>query len=388
LSSRLEGNVSRLAGAFAELPHIARRSQMIAESTVICDSHLAPLVKRLSRDGSFTVVPIRRSRTKSSFWRCLCDGAANRVLVSPSVNAIPGECEENLVIRVAAAWADSIHLPWIRDSSGLVAGLLSFLHDAIPRLERPEVFAYRPFVPNHFADLLRSHGARISETGRSSPDAASESVKYAWPDATDIVRRTADLIRGRPGLIHCVRGTAGLSLSELSDEHLDALLTGAAVGSQSPVDVLEHIARCAGIHSSSRAIRGGADVACFTARPLHRVGELHRFRPSRRRWDFLPFGIWIEQSWLEERGARPVIYGGDATWENLAPSQHPWFQPVGATPATDWRVEEEWRVVGDLDLETIPSDQIFFFVSTKADADRLQKTSRWPVVDFSLVIFD
>lgn len=386
LSSRFEGGVSRLAGAFAELSDVARRHD---ELTVVFDEHIGPLVKRLAVHRDLTVAPVRRTRSLASFWRRLKPAGSEQlgseqprseqIIISPSLDVPSKPSTTSLTIGVAAAWADSIHLPWIRGASSLVERLLDCIVKVGGPFGPPEMYAYRPFVPEQLAAHLESVGAHVIQTCRPLP-ATRDVSRYSWPTPIEVARSTAPLTRGRSGFVHCVRGAGGLPLAELTDAQLDRLLAGSAVDDQSPLDVLERVATLARLTASSRAIRNGALVTCFTARPLSRLGELHRFRPARRRWDFLPLGIWIDGQLLREMGAKPVIYGDESAWRKLPSDERPWYQPLGSNSSTDWQLEEEWRVAGDVDLTSIAPDGAFLFVPTPSEAQRLQQFSRWPVV--------
>jgi hypothetical protein len=137
--------------------------------------------------------------------------------------------------------------------------------------------------------------------------------------------------------------------------------------------------------ASARAIRGGTPVVSFTSIPLTELHRLRVFRPHRVRWDFQPYGICIRRPWLEQRETRPVRYAADQQWTDLSEDERPFFQldhtrarRGGAT--MDWTVEQEWRHLGDLTLQELPSEEGFVFVPTPSEAQQLATVSRWPVV--------
>ena len=114
---------------------------------------------------------------------------------------------------------------------------------------------------------------------------------------------------------------------------------------------------------------------------------LRQFRTHRSRWDFEPFGLCVDRQWLHDRGARPVIYGDEVTWQGLPDADRPFFQLTHPTdratessaPAIDWSVEREWRHVGDLDLRELKPDQALVFVPRFEAAMRLADVSPWPI---------
>jgi hypothetical protein len=75
-----------------------------------------------------------------------------------------------------------------------------------------------------------------------------------------------------------------------------------------------------------------------------------------------------------------VIYGEESTWNDLDRESRPWFQPrFSRNGKLDWQEEKEWRLLGDLRLRKLPWESIFFFVPSRAEAERLSRISPWPV---------
>ena len=137
--------------------------------------------------------------------------------------------------------------------------------------------------------------------------------------------------------------------------------------------------------ATDAAIRGGHQVVCFSATPLARWSSLRTYRAHRSRWDFEPYGICIKRKWLEQHGARPVIYGDNDDWKQLAEHQRPFFQhrfghKSSRTTRWDWSIEQEWRYPANLSLKKLPTWAGFVFVPSREQASSLANYSRWPVV--------
>jgi hypothetical protein len=185
-------------------------------------------------------------------------------------------------------------------------------------------------------------------------------------------------------LTHTTREAIGPWPGQSVEEHLDELILGRVEADRSPLASLRRIAVQRRIVASDRAVRGRVAVSCFTAVRLAELPSLRVFRPHRGRWDFEPYGVLIDREWLIERGARPVIYGDDATWNRLTPSDQPFFQLArshrrSTGPTIDWTREQEWRLAGDVDLTQLPSHLGLLFVPSRAEAMSLARWSRWPV---------
>lgn len=194
-------------------------------------------------------------------------------------------------------------------------------------------------------------------------------------------------------LSHTTRGCPGPWPEQSPEDYFDSLLLSRRDADHSPVGTLERILQQQRLIASARTAREGVRVVSFTDSPLSHLPELRRFRPHRSRWDFEPFGLCLRRSWLEERGARPVIYGDEVTWRDLNTNDRPFFQLAHSRPtvsadataeeqmptAIDWTIEREWRHIGDLDLSHLPRECGLVFVPNYATARRIATVSSWPV---------
>lgn len=376
LSSRFRGAISNYAGGLAGA---ARVLHDLRDGACIADFHLRPFLSHLTaRNETMHEVAVTVTRSYSAFRR-RAETAQDQLIVSPPLAGGRPWDRAATMLSVAVNWADVLCIPWLRPNGRLASSLLT----GMSRLDRPfpELHLFAPFVPTDLSAPLATLGAIIHETDSAAPTCDSL-PRYDWPAAEGVLRSTAALTRGREGLVHCVRGAAESSLRELSPSQLDCLVRGEPLPLQTPLDVLLEISRTRRIRASSRAIRQGSQVTCFTARPLPQLGALHSYRRSRRRWQFQPFGIWIAADWLRERGARPVIYGNDECWNQLAPPQRPFFQFQGSAE-NRWTEEAEWRVVGDVDLRQLSAQDAFFFMPQPVEHAVLRELSPWPVCEIS-----
>jgi hypothetical protein len=187
-----------------------------------------------------------------------------------------------------------------------------------------------------------------------------------------------------PYLTHCTRRREGPWPDQGDAEHIDDLILARPEADHSALAALQRILSQQRIIATAAAIRGATRVVSFTAVPLAELRRLRVFRPHRGRWDFEPYGICIRRDWLEDCGARHVLYGDDQLWERLATDDRPFFQLRSTRrPAAgghiDWAVEDEWRTVGDVDLSQIPRDAAMVFVPSQAEAAAVADLSRWPV---------
>ena len=128
------------------------------------------------------------------------------------------------------------------------------------------------------------------------------------------------------------------------------------------------------------AIRGGYAVTAFTQVPLAQFRTRRIFRPHRRRYDFEPWGIAIRNSTLTKLGARPVIYGTEDLWQNLAPADQPFFQKINLDGNINAPAEREYRLPHDLLLTQIPPSDLVVFVDSPNDAAIVSASGPWQVL--------
>lgn len=298
--------------------------------------------------------------------------------------------------RAAIAWADEVIALGVRSGGNLHillrerlrAGergvLLVDLPDLQPHAVREELLAqgaelWSPeaetvgwaLLPDHFADDKKSVGQEC-------------------PTYDDARFRPLPSAEGWDLLTHTTRACPGGWPGQTDDNYLDSLLDGRDDADHSALGTLIRIITQRRLIASNRLIRGGHAVVSLTAVPLAELPRLHRYRGHLARWDFEPCGLCLRREWLARRGARRVLYGGEAEWAVTPAADQPFFQCVreldratwsgGAPPDTiDWSTEREWRHVGDLDLSDATADDVLLFVPNGDDARRLASVCPWPI---------
>ena len=182
-------------------------------------------------------------------------------------------------------------------------------------------------------------------------------------------------------LLHWTRRRVGPWPDQTEHEFLDDLIFQTDRRQHHETAVLSRILATHRILASNDLTRDDQPVVCFSNQPLTETGNRRIFRQHLGRWDFQPFGIAIDRQLLTELGAKPVIYGDEATWESLQASDRPFFQTAkSANGKIDWTTEKEWRLAGDLDLNQLDIGAVVVFAENENAADALAPLSRWPIV--------
>lgn len=182
-------------------------------------------------------------------------------------------------------------------------------------------------------------------------------------------------------LIHWTRRRDGPWPGETEDEYLDQLILGVESKDRSAFATLCKIVDDQRIGASSHLIRGGHEVVCFSDITLEQLATRRVYRKHLRRWDYEPYGVAVRREFLEKKGARPVIYGGDEDFETLPAEDQPYFQRRSTSDGeTRWTEESEWRTSRSVLLRKKRQRDVFAFVPTEAEAIALSQFCRWPVV--------
>ena len=180
-------------------------------------------------------------------------------------------------------------------------------------------------------------------------------------------------------LCHYTRPCPGPWPGQSHRDYLDSLLKGEASCGHNALDTLERILREGRIRGSHRLVRGVDAVVSWTSRPPWDLGKMRRWNRGLMRWTFEPYGIAVNRRDLRRLGAKPAVYGPTRLYQELSPEERYRFQLQGST-GMSWKLEREWRLLGDLALAE--EMDAFVFVPEEADAEQLirQGSVAFPIV--------
>ncbi|MBU2547349.1 MAG: DNA-protecting protein DprA [Proteobacteria bacterium] len=215
--------------------------------------------------------------------------------------------------------------------------------------------------------LIRA-GAMTFRLAPSTPPLGGRAAEPPTPARPSAQRRLG--APAEPCLYHFTRSCPGPWPGQARSEYYRSLAESRDGAAHEARDTLLRILDEKTIRGGSRMTRGPVRAVCFTAREWGALRELVRWRKALIRWTLEPFGLALPRRALLELGARPVVYGDESVWRTLPEAERFRFQ-LHRPPRTNWRMEKEWRLPGDLDLEAIPSDEIAVLVPTAALADEI-----------------
>lgn len=177
-------------------------------------------------------------------------------------------------------------------------------------------------------------------------------------------------------LAHCTRGNSGPVPQESTAGYHRRIWEAGRILPADPYLALLHILREGRIRGSTWLTRGRQPTVSLSRVPLSELLHRRRFQSHLGRWDWEPYGLLFNQRSLGQ--AKPVIYGSSADYEKISPEDRSYFQPIESNH--DWTVEQEWRVVGDIDLRALSSADATVFTRSRAEAIQLAAHSPFPVI--------
>lgn len=130
---------------------------------------------------------------------------------------------------------------------------------------------------------------------------------------------------------------------------------------RSAFDTLMRILDTRRLIASPRHMPRRTPVVAFSALAPAEVIPLMRWRARFGEMSFEPYGIGLRRAVAERTGIRPVQYG-DKLLERSTPADYWTCQSPGTR--ADWREEQEYRHLGDLDFSGIPKDDLAVFCLT------------------------
>lgn len=186
---------------------------------------------------------------------------------------------------------------------------------------------------------------------------------------------------GSDWLIHWTRACNGPWPGESEAEYYAAMVSSEDEYCRTGSKTLSRILRERRIRASSWRIGAGVPVVGLTEHsPIESLKLMH-WRPRWSRWSIEPYGIAIHRGASQAVGLRPVQYTGNSDWDSLPESAKP-YSHVRGKKADIWPAEREWRVAGDIDLTTIPTEQVRLFTLTQSERDAITQTSEYHVSSF------
>ena len=272
----------------------------------------------------------------------------------------------------------------IRDKSATF--FMPILNDSLSKAERLKIRDYVvfSFAHNRYLICMRKNSSWHQRINQSPDVDRKFRVEYplkhreSWQSllAADQVDPLS-AASGDKYLIHWTRGTNGPRRGESEADYYDALTRAYSGNPRDGFNTLIQIIRSMILRGSGRMIKGAEPVISFTDANFGSVLKLIKYRNTLGHWNFEPYGIGFPQELLKSIGARCVSFGDKDEYQLLSDVEKPFYQfsqndAAYGTHKRNWTAESEWRLVGDLDFESI-IDKAVFIVPDALEADNLYR---------------
>jgi hypothetical protein len=192
------------------------------------------------------------------------------------------------------------------------------------------------------------------------------------PDGLAVSDKLSD--NSWPYITHWTRAANGKWPGETAASYYRDLAQSGDLYPRSGLATLQRIIHERRLRASTRNIRGGFPVVSFSALHPGEAVKLMRWRKRYVRWSFEPYGIGINKDSALSRGVRPVIYGTPENYAPLPEADRPFFQNPGVRGG-DWKPENEWRHLGDLDLDAASADELVIIVRSPEEKTRVESAT-------------
>jgi hypothetical protein len=314
--------------------------------------------------GHEIVTSVGMASWELSLWRSAAHGARTHVVCPIR----PGQEEP----ACAAAWSTAFGLPedlvcwhWVTNAGRSPKA-------AWPIRDRAAIALSDLVLPvsvrpcGRLAGLVRERGI-----------ASSASFSVAWVRAARPARweqriPTARADLWQPGsLVHLTRSCNGPWPGELHRHYYEDVVASTEAYARSGFATLRRILQEGRIRGSGFRARGGQARVCLSACASREALGLVRFRARYARYSFEPYAVVLSPRAAVRLGARPVTYGS---------GDDPFAQ--GAGTEDHWRREQEWRVLGDVDLRSVDASDVLVVTATEREADELRGSSAYEVKSF------
>lgn len=176
-------------------------------------------------------------------------------------------------------------------------------------------------------------------------------------------------------LTHCTRGNCSAWPQESSAGFIRRVWLDGEITTADPFQNLLHILMEGRLRGSNWLTRTNQPLVSLSAAPVDQLLCRRTFQSHLTRWDWEPYGIIFSHAHLLH--AQAVRYGNETTFRTLDEEQRLFFQLAGGK--RDWTMEQEWRVPGDINLQSIPCHAAIVFVKSKTEAHQAAQVSRFTV---------
>jgi hypothetical protein len=219
----------------------------------------------------------------------------------------------------------------------------------------------------HMKELISTIPAKNKVMNQFQIDYRPEKANISYQIDTSCLSKKVRALSSSPYLIHWTRASNTHWPTENKYSYYQAI-TNSDAYPRNAFASLENMLTYGQIKASSRHMPQKTATVSFSGLPPKDAVSLMHWRARYCQMSFEPYGIGIEKTYALSAGIQKVQY------------YQPGYKPKGVSPwrcqsigkRSDWRLEDEYRHLGDLDLLRIPNDKKVSFCYRYHEAQKIQ----------------
>jgi len=183
-------------------------------------------------------------------------------------------------------------------------------------------------------------------------------------------------------ITHWTRSCNGSMPGQFSHDYYQQITNSQTVYCNHALNVLKNILIEKSIRASSNNLPANLSAVAFTINHPKQMLKLMRWRKRLVNWNFEPYGIAIRTKAAVKQGIKEVIYGDKNRYDQLTEKQKRFFQNTRGEKS-DWQTENEWRHIGNIDLNIFSSDDIRIIVSNPSEIEKIKSYTESKIISFT-----
>ncbi len=181
-------------------------------------------------------------------------------------------------------------------------------------------------------------------------------------------------------LIHWTRTSNTSWPGETKQEFYRDIIQSRSYYPRNAPETLKRILTDRKIIASSRHYRKNLSAVAFSSLAPSEASGLMKWRARYREMSFEPYGLAIEREFANSIGVKRVVYGHAKDYNGLNDGDKPYFQSIGTRG--NWVPENEYRYIGEFDLDLMPDKSITAIVWKTDEISSLKRVFNGQIISF------
>ncbi|MFC2170674.1 hypothetical protein ACFLQJ_01700 [Calditrichota bacterium] len=183
--------------------------------------------------------------------------------------------------------------------------------------------------------------------------------------------------------VHWTRSNSEPWIGEKKSDFYSALVNSGTEYCRSAHATVMKILEDGCIRGTTWHMPGSKPMVSFSALRPYDFLPMMKWRKRYVRREFEPYGIAVRKDLLQKLGAQPVAYGERSVLKSINSRERLFFQTVNPD-GEDWSREEEWRLLGDFEFDSVDLNDLIIFVLDHNEVEKVKEKFDGNVIPLSL----